>query len=88
MPGPSPSDTGSNPDASAKKKEGFNIQYVLYILRWALLAYPGAILVELLNKKWPWLNRKSFKTKMVITQALLGAVVYWIDLAIFSFIKR
>jgi hypothetical protein len=57
-------------------------QYLIYDLRWILLAIPGSWLYNyILNKV------KSPMKAMVISQALMGLIVFWIDLLIFGGIK-
>jgi hypothetical protein len=68
-------------------KEGYKIKhflisYGLYDLRWILCAVPGAILLAYIQKKI-----KNQFWSMIISQAILGLVVFWIDLFIFGGIK-
>ncbi len=55
------------------------LKHNLYILRWIVLAIPGAwVLIQ--TKKFI----KNTYLAMVISQALLGAVVFFVDKFIFS----
>jgi hypothetical protein len=57
-------------------------QYLVYDLRWILLAVPSSWIYNyILNKV------KSPMKAMIISQALMGLVVFWIDLIIFGGIK-
>ena len=49
------------------------IRYILYILRWVILAYPGYYALQLA------LRYLDPLPAMLISQGALGAVVFWID---------
>lgn len=56
-------------------------QYLLYVLRWAVLGIPGAWVFQAFSQHF------SFFYAMIISQTLLGMVVYFIDRKIFGGIK-
>jgi hypothetical protein len=58
------------------------MDHLLYILRWVVLAIPGALLVDYVGGKFfkaGMAYRPSLYLSMVLTQAFLGAIVYYID---------
>jgi hypothetical protein len=57
------------------------IKYFLYILRWTVLAIPGALFF---NKVRELFAIDNVYTAMIISQALMGAMVYFIDRIIFT----
>jgi hypothetical protein len=57
------------------------IKYLLYVLRWVVLAIPGAMFF---NKVREILNVENVYVAMVISQALMGAMVYFLDRLIFT----
>ncbi len=57
------------------------IKYLLYVLRWVVLAIPGAMFF---NKVRELLNVEDVYVAMVISQALMGAMVYFLDRLIFT----
>jgi hypothetical protein len=59
-------------------------KYPAYVLRWAVLAYPGARIFEMMERNWVWFNNQTFLSKLIVSQAMLGAFVYWLDKWIFS----
>jgi hypothetical protein len=56
-------------------------KYVLYILRWVVLAIPGALFF---NKVRELLGVDNVYVAMVISQAIMGAMVYFLDRLIFT----
>lgn len=54
------------------------MRYILYVARWAALAIPGAVLMDIVLG-WNF----NVYVSMVGTQALLGSVVYHLDKRIF-----
>lgn len=54
-------------------------QYFTYIIRWAVLAVPGAVFLV-------WVRRyiSGWLASMIVSQTILGAVVYFIDRIIFN----
>ncbi len=48
-------------------------KYFLYVTRWVVLAIPGALLLDVVNQ---YMN---VYPAMILTQAFLGAIVFWID---------
>ncbi len=57
------------------------IRYFLYILRWTVLAVPGALFFE---KARQILGIENVYVAMIVSQALMGAMVFFIDKHIFS----
>lgn len=57
-------------------------QYFIYDFRWILLAVPSSWLYNYILSKV-----KTPMKAMIISQALMGLVVFWIDLLIFGGIK-
>jgi hypothetical protein len=61
--------------------------YALYILRWVICAIPGAFFLNLVKN---WLSQLKFSqdleiyAAMVLSQAALGAVIFFIDRKILS----
>lgn len=57
------------------------IKYILYVLRWTVLAIPGALFFE-------WFiiltSIKNIYIAMIISQCLLGCIVFFIDRLIFK----
>jgi hypothetical protein len=56
-------------------------KYLLYVLRWTVLAIPGALFF---NQVRQILDIQSVYVAMVISQALMGAMVYFVDKWIFT----
>jgi hypothetical protein len=56
-------------------------KYFLYILRWVVLAIPGALFF---NKVSELFEIQNVYAAMLISQAMLGAMVYFIDKLIFT----
>ncbi|HEY3276576.1 MAG TPA: hypothetical protein VGJ94_08140 [Syntrophorhabdaceae bacterium] len=56
-------------------------KYLLYVLRWTVLAVPGALFF---NKVREIFGIEDVYLAMVVSQALMGAMVYFIDRLIFS----
>jgi hypothetical protein len=57
------------------------LKYLLYVLRWVVLAVPGALFF---NKVRELLGIENVYLAMVISQALMGGMVYYVDRLIFS----
>jgi hypothetical protein len=57
------------------------IKYILYVLRWTVLAIPGALFF---NKVRELLGIENVYLAMIISQALMGAMVYFVDRLIFT----
>lgn len=57
------------------------IKYLLYVLRWAVLAIPGALFF---NKVRQLLGIENVYVAMIISQAAMGAMVYFVDRLIFT----
>ena len=57
------------------------VKYVLYVLRWTILAVPGALFF---NQVREITGIQNVYAAMVISQALMGGMVYFIDRLIFS----
>lgn len=55
-----------------------NYKYLLYVLRWMIFAIPGALLMDLTLK----LGLGLYLT-MILTQGVLGSIIYHIDKRIF-----
>jgi hypothetical protein len=53
-------------------------QYLIYVVRWLILAIPGAWLLQFINQFIP-----TFYA-MLVSQTLLGMTVYFIDKRIFG----
>ena len=58
------------------------IRYILYILRWVILAYPGHFMLQLA------LRYLDPLAAMLISQGILGAMVFWIDKKIFKGVNK
>lgn len=56
-------------------------KYLLYVLRWTVLAIPGALFF---NQVREILDIQNVYVAMIISQALMGAIVYFVDRAIFT----
>lgn len=56
-------------------------KYFLYVLRWTVLAIPGALFF---NKVRELLDINNVYIAMVISQAMMGAMVYFLDRLIFT----
>lgn len=54
-------------------------QHGIYILRWIILAIPGALFLVQVQKRI-----KGTYPAMIVSQGALGALVYWIDRWIFA----
>ncbi len=57
------------------------VKYIIYILRWIVLAIPGALFF---NKVKEILGIENVYLAMVISQAVMGAMVYFLDKLIFT----
>ena len=57
------------------------IKYLLYVLRWTVLAIPGALFF---NKVRELLGIENVYVAMIISQAVMGAMVYFVDRLIFT----
>jgi len=57
------------------------VKYLLYVLRWIVLAVPGALFF---NKAKEILGIENVYVVMVISQAVMGAMVYFLDKLIFT----
>lgn len=57
------------------------IKYLLYVLRWIVLAVPGALFF---NKAKEILGIDNVYVVMVISQGIMGAMVYFLDRIIFT----
>lgn len=57
------------------------VKYLLYVLRWVVLAVPGALFF---NKVREFLGIENVYTAMVISQAVMGAMVFFLDRLIFT----
>jgi hypothetical protein len=57
------------------------VKYLLYILRWVVLAVPGALFF---NKVRQLFGIESVYVAMVVSQAVMGAMVYFVDKLIFT----
>ncbi len=55
------------------------IQHSLYILRWIALAIPGAMFLLQVQKRI-----KNTYWAMIVSQGILGAMVYFLDKVIFN----
>jgi hypothetical protein len=62
-------------------KEEAMVKYLLYILRWVVLAVPGALFF---NKAKVLLGVENVYVVMVISQGVMGAMVYFLDKLIFT----
>ena len=56
-------------------------KYILYILRWTVLAIPGALFF---NKVKEIFGIENVYLAMIISQAMMGAMVYFLDKLIFT----
>lgn len=54
------------------------LQHGIYILRWIILAIPGAWFLVQVQKRI-----KGTYAAMIVSQGILGAIVYWVDRWIF-----
>ena len=57
------------------------VKYLLYILRWVVLAVPGALFF---NKVRQLFGIEDVYVAMVLSQAVMGAMVYFVDKLIFT----
>jgi hypothetical protein len=57
------------------------LKYLLYILRWVVLAIPGALFF---NKVKQIFGIEDVYVAMMMSQAMMGAMVYFIDRLIFA----
>ncbi len=57
------------------------VKYILYILRWTVLAIPGALFF---NKVREIFGIENVYLAMIISQAMMGAMVYFVDKLIFT----
>jgi hypothetical protein len=57
------------------------VKYLLYVLRWIVLAIPGALFF---NQVKEILNIQNVYIAMLVSQAILGAMVYFLDRLIFT----
>jgi len=57
------------------------VKYILYILRWTVLAIPGALFF---NKVKEIFGIENVYLAMIISQAVMGAMVYFVDKLIFT----
>ena len=62
-------------------KEVEVVKYLLYVMRWVVLAVPGALFF---NKAREILGIENVYAVMVISQAVMGAMVYFLDRLIFT----
>ena len=61
--------------------------YALYVLRWIVCAVPGAFFLNLVKNWFSWLHLSQtteLYAAMVVSQAALGAVIFFIDRKILS----
>jgi hypothetical protein len=63
------------------EKEAMVVKYLLYVLRWTVLAVPGALFF---NKVRELFGIEDVYVAMVVSQAVMGAMVYFVDRLIFS----
>jgi hypothetical protein len=57
------------------------VKYLLYVLRWVILAVPGALFFDNVRRI---LGIENVYAAMVISQAMLGAMVFFLDRVIFT----
>ena len=57
------------------------VKYFLYVLRWIALAIPGALFFNQVKEIF---NIQNVYLAMLISQAILGAMVYFLDRLIFT----
>ncbi len=57
------------------------LKYLLYVMRWVVLAIPGALFF---NRVKQVLGIENAYVAMMISQALMGAMVYFVDRLIFG----
>lgn len=55
------------------------LQHAVYVLRWIVLAIPGAMFLIQVQKRI-----KGTYAAMIVSQGILGAAVYWVDRMIFK----
>lgn len=60
------------------KESKYLLQYIIYILRWIVFAIPGAWFLIQVQKIFP-----EPYTSMIISQGILGALIFFIDKQIF-----
>ena len=56
------------------------VKYLLYVLRWVVLAVPGALFFNQVKQVF---GIEDVYVAMVISQAVMGAMVYFLDRLIF-----
>lgn len=52
----------------------FWTSYALYVLRWVVLALPGSWLLMYVQRRV-----RSTTAAMIVSQAVLGVAVFWLD---------
>lgn len=57
------------------------VKYLLYVMRWVVLAIPGALFF---TKARQLFGIENVYVAMVISQAIMGAMVYFVDRLIFA----
>jgi hypothetical protein len=62
-------------------REETMVKYLLYVLRWVVLAIPGALFF---NKAKELLGIDNVYMVMIISQGVMGAMVYFLDRLIFT----
>jgi hypothetical protein len=62
-------------------EEGAMFKYLLYVLRWVVLAIPGALFFNRVKQVF---GIEDVYLAMMISQAIMGAMVYFIDRLIFA----
>lgn len=60
-------------------QENFYLAYLAYVLRWMGLALPGALFLQHVQRRIP-----NTTLAMVVSQTLLGILVFWLDRIILS----
>ena len=60
------------------------ITYIIYITRWVVLAIPGAMFLQATKKLLARIGEDNITIAMLISQGILGALVYFIDRWIFG----
>lgn len=57
------------------------VKYLLYVLRWIVLAIPGALFFNQVKEIF---SIQNVYLAMLVSQAILGAMVYFLDRLIFT----
>ena len=60
------------------------VTHVIYVFRWVALAAPGAMMLQATRKLLARIGKDNITIAMLISQGVLGSLVYFIDRLIFK----